>query len=335
MSCTSSNATNKPNFVTKDAPNADSVAKIGDQVITLDELIGDQKLQYLEIKKREHEFKMERLNELVKDKLLSKEAANAKMEKDAFIMQKVVKGNVKASEAEFNKFVAEKKIPEKQISPEIKERINKYLEDQKKDEKINEYLAKLTKGQPVEVYFKKPKLTMDIEVGTGPIWGSKSAPVTIVEFSDFQCPFCSKAAATVDEVKKKYKGKIQLAFRHFPLSFHKEAGPAAEASMCLNEQSVDKFWKYHDILFENQKELDQASLDKYAKQAGANMDKYKECMTSGRHKETVKKDTEYGEKIGVRSTPTFFINGELVSGALPLEAFSEVIEEAIAETKKN
>jgi protein-disulfide isomerase len=108
---------------------------------------------------------------------------------------------------------------------------------------------------------------------------------------------------------------------------HKDARPASEASLCVNEQNTDKFFKYHDILFKNQDKLDAANLEKYAKEVGADMDKFKECFSSKKFAKAVQDDLDYGEKIGVKSTPTFFVNGQLVSGAVPIEQFAEIIED--------
>lgn len=184
------------------------------------------------------------------------------------------------------------------------------------------------------IYFSKPKMSVVVEVGSSPAHGPKDAKVTVVEFSDFQCPFCSRAADVVTEIKKKYGNRVRVAFKHFPLPMHKDAKPASEASMCVNEQSADKFWKFHDKAFKAQDKLDAASLEAYAKDSGADMAKFKECMNSKKYSDFVQKDMEYGERIGVRSTPTFFINGQLVSGAVPIETFSEIIDDELA-AKKN
>ncbi len=176
-------------------------------------------------------------------------------------------------------------------------------------------------------------MNINVEVGNSPSFGKADAKVTIVEFSDFQCPFCSKAGEIVTELKKKYGNKIRVAFKHYPLPMHREARPASEASMCINEQSSDKFWKYHDILFKHQDKLDNASLETYAKEAGADVAKFKACFAAGKYKDAVQKDMEYGEKIGVKSTPTFFINGQLVAGAVPVDQFSEIIDEELENAK--
>jgi protein-disulfide isomerase len=333
VSCTDKQAKAKPNFVTKDPPKPGVVAKIGGEEITEEALIGEDKMDFQDLKKREYELKMERLNKLVVDKLVGEEAKKANMPLNEYLDKKVV-GDIKISDGEFKKFVAEKKIPESQINPQIKERINSYLQTLKRQDLIQAHVAKLTKGNPVEVYFTKPKLMIPVEVGSAPLYGKTDAPITLVEFSDFQCPFCSRGADVVTEIKKKYGNKVKIAFKHFPLPMHKDAVPAAEVSMCVNEQGVDKFWKFHDIAFKNQEKLDSASLEKYAKDAGANVDKVKECVSAKKFADFVKKDMEYGEKIGVKSTPTFFVNGQLIAGAVPIDQFSEVIDDELAAAKK-
>jgi protein-disulfide isomerase len=325
--CTDQQAKAKPNIIHKDAPKPGVVAKINGEEITEDQLIGDDKLDFFDLKKREYDLKMDRLNKLMVDKLVGAEAKAANMSTEDFLNKKVVGGEIKISDKDYKKFVAEKHIPDSQINPQIKERIMSYLQSLKKQELVQEHVAKLTKGQPVEAYFSKPKMEVKVDVGNAPFFGKEGAPITIVEFSDFQCPFCSRGADVVHELKAKYGNKIKLAFKQFPLPMHKDARPAAEAALCVNEQGMDKFWKFHDAAFKNQDKLDAANLEKFAKDSGANVDKYKECIGSKKHAGDVQKDMEYGEKIGVKSTPTFFVNGQLVSGAVPIEQFAEIIED--------
>jgi protein-disulfide isomerase len=330
--CTDS-AKAKVNFLHKDPAKPGVLAKIGDEEITEDTLIGEDKLDFFELKKREYELKMDRLNKLLVDKLIGAEAKKANMGLEDYITKKVVGGEIKISDKDYKKFVADKHIPESQINPQIKERIMAYLQGTKKQDLITAYVAKLTSGKPVEVYFNKPKMQVNVDVGESPIYGKKGASVTVIEFSDFQCPFCSRAAETVTQLKKKYGNKIQLAFKHFPLPMHHDARPASEASMCVNDQGVDKFWKFHDAAFKNQDKLDKASLEKYAKESGADVKKFNECLEAKKYASFVQKDLEYGEKIGVKSTPTFFINGQIVSGAVPIETFSDIIDEELSNKK--
>lgn len=328
LGCTQSSA--KLNYVFKDSPKPGIVAKIGTTEITEDELLsGEARINFIELKKKEYDLKLDQLNKLVQERLIGEEAKKANMSLDDYMKKSVLKKEIKIADSEYNEFVKAKKIPDAQITPQLKERIFSFMREEKQGKIVQEYVAKLTKSNPVEVYFKKPKLSIAVDVGNAPIWGNPNSKVTIVEFSDFQCPFCSRGAETVDELKKKYKGKIKIAFKHFPLSFHKDAKPAAEASMCAGDQGSEKFWKFHDIAFKNQKDLSPEALEKYAVQAGAQAAKYKECMASKKFAAAVEADMAYGEKLGVRSTPTFFVNGELIAGALPADAFADIIDEAL------
>jgi protein-disulfide isomerase len=332
--CNNGEAKEKPNFIHKDAPKPGIVAKIGGQEITEEELIGDDKLDFFDLKKREYDLKMDRLNRLVIERMVGAEAKKAGMSLQDYIEKKVTGGEVKISDREFKKFVADKHIPEGQINPQIKERIINYLQSQKKQDEVQAYVAKLTRKQPVEVYFAKPKMQVQVEMGQGtPTFGKSSAAVTIVEFSDFQCPFCARGAETVTQIKKKYGSKVFFGFRHFPLPMHKDARPASEAAACVGDQSSDKFYRFHDILFKNQSELNPANFEKWAKEVGADAKKWKECFEGKKDAAKVQADMDYGEKIGVKSTPTFFVNGQLVSGALPLDSFSEIIDEELSAKK--
>jgi protein-disulfide isomerase len=332
--CSDTQAKAKPNIITKDTPPAPGVvATIGGQNITEDELIGDAKMDFFEIKKQEYDKRMERLNQLIIQKLVGEKAKEANMPLEDFISKKVVGGDIKISQAQYDKFVAEKKIPKEQINPQIKERINSYLQQMKRQELIEAYVAKLTKNNPVEVYFQKPKMEVNVDIGKAPVWGKENAKVTIIEFSDFQCPFCSRAAKTVSELKKKYAGKIKIAYKQFPLPMHQNARPTAEASMCVAEQGNDKFWKFHDITFENQEKLSPEDVAKYAKEAGADPKAFADCVAAHKFADYVAQDMETGNKAGVRSTPTFLINGQIIAGAVPIENFSEVIDDALANSK--
>jgi len=331
--CTSKQAKAKPNFVYKDSPRSGVVAKIGSEEITEEQLMGDEKLEFLDLKKREYELKMNQLNKLLSDKLIGAEAKKENMSIEEYTNKKIVKGELKVSDAEYNKFVADKHIPESQLNPQIKERIITFIQGSKKQEMVDDYIGNLTKNAPVEVYFSRPKIQVAVDAGNGPFMGGEKAPVTIVEFSDFQCPFCARAADVVGEVKKKYGDKVKIVFRHFPLPMHKDARSASEASMCVNEQNPGKFWKFHDLAFKSQDKLDTEGLSKLVKEVGVDEKKFKECMDAKKFAGAVQNDMSYGEKLGVRSTPTFFVNGQLVSGALPLESFSEIIDEELTTAK--
>ncbi|MBW3020605.1 DsbA family protein [Candidatus Woesearchaeota archaeon] len=164
------------------------------------------------------------------------------------------------------------------------------------------------------------------------IKGDADAPVTIVEWSDFECPFCARFYRdTYLQIKEEYidTGKVKFVFRDYPLSFHKQAQKASEAAECAGEQG--KYYEMHDILFEQGVAGGVSSFKKFAGDIGLNTEQFNECLDSGRMAEEIAKDMADGGKVGIRGTPGFIINGELVSGAQPFENFKTIIEKKLAE----
>tara|TARA_Y100000310_G_scaffold38326_1_gene35938 strand:+ start:11410 stop:12180 length:771 start_codon:yes stop_codon:yes gene_type:complete len=172
-----------------------------------------------------------------------------------------------------------------------------------------------------------PTVLDDVDEDDDPVLGDKNAPVTIVSFEDYQCPFCKKAFdQTLPLLKKEYidTGKAKLVFRDYPLGFHPEAGPAAEASECADDQG--KFWEYHDELFNNQQSLGRDLYIKLAGDLGLDVDKFTQCIDNGDFKQEVQNDFSYGSQVGVSGTPTFFINGVKLVGAVPYQNFKQIID---------
>jgi len=165
-----------------------------------------------------------------------------------------------------------------------------------------------------------------------PFLGDEDAPLTIVEFSDFQCPFCGRFRdQTLDQIEEEYidTGKVKFVYRDFPLSsIHPFAQKAAEASECADDQ--DKFWEYHDVLFENQRSLDTGSLKKYAVDLGLDTSEFNTCLDSGKHADEVTKDLNDAQRAGGRGTPFFIVGSTPLSGAQPFSAFQAAIEAELA-----
>lgn len=211
-----------------------------------------------------------------------------------------------------------------------------YLENQVKNgTNANAVAANGQEALPTEPL---PPQIVDVENGHLPILGNKDAKVTIVEFSDLQCPFCKRYLdETHEQLKEKYidTGKVKFAFRHYPLtSIHPNAQISAEASECANEQG--KFWEYHDKVFAEQDTwspltLTDAtnSLVSYAGELGMNTDQFKSCVESEKFKDKVNEDLEAGNKVQVDGTPAFFVNGYRLVGAQPFSEFERVIEEEL------
>ncbi len=195
-----------------------------------------------------------------------------------------------------------------------------------------------TQTQPIqEQTAPAPLVKVDVEIGHLPILGNKNAKVTLVEFSDFQCPFCKRFFDdALTQIKKEYidTGKAKFAYRHYPLPFHQNAQKAAEASECANEQNA--FWKYHDLLFQKQTEWENQSVSdaavsfaKYASDVGLNPSQFESCLSSSKFANIVKEDMDAGQKAGVSGTPTLFVNGKAVVGAQPFTSFKTAIDEEL------
>ena len=170
-------------------------------------------------------------------------------------------------------------------------------------------------------------LQAKIAASGAPSFGPADAKVTVVEFSDFECPYCSRAAAVTTQVKEKYSGKVRLIFRQFPLSFHQNAKVAAEAALAAHSQG--KFWEFHDKLFQNQRSLDRASLEGYAKELGLDMTKFKAALDSGQNQKQVEADVELGSEVAVQGTPTLFVNGIRIGNPTDFGEVSLAIDAAL------
>lgn len=211
---------------------------------------------------------------------------------------------------------------------EVKDMIIQAVTGQKRQQAVGSLIDEMKKKAGVKVLMRPPKQEV---AAIGPAKGPATAKVTIVEFSDFQCPYCSRGKAVIDQVVKKYGDKVRVVFRDFPLNFHDKAQKAAEAGQCANDQG--KFWAMHDWMFDNQQTLDIETLKSAARNLGIDSAKFDQCLSSGQHAEDVRKSLADGQKVGVSGTPAFFINGVMMSGALPFEKFQAEIDQALEAAK--
>lgn len=160
------------------------------------------------------------------------------------------------------------------------------------------------------------------------IRGNPDAKITMIEFSDFECPFCARHLPTLNQVLDQYGDDVRLIYRHFPLtSIHPNAQKAAEASECAGEQG--KFWEMHDLMFANQTALTVPSLKGYAGQIGLSQSQFDSCLDSGQYANKVQAQAQEGQAAGVTGTPGTFVNGQLVKGAYPLSTFTQIIDAAL------
>ncbi|MBK9293400.1 MAG: DsbA family protein [Oligoflexia bacterium] len=282
-----------------------------------------------ELEKQAYDLKKRATEEAVQKMILEEEAKKQNSTIEKLMSQFDSLRDQSVEKAEIQAFLKARGVDEKKLSKKEKESVPQIIKMQRVFEARQRYMGELR--AKANVQFKIPRPTekpVEVGVGQGVPVGPQTAKVKIVEFSDFQCPFCSRGRMRLEEIVGKYKDKVAVYFRHFPLeSIHPQAFKASEASLCAQDQG--KFWAYHNFLFDNQSALEEKDLVKYAEALKMDKAKFQECLKSGSKAAIVKKDMEDGMKVGVNSTPTFYINGYAIKGAQPLEAFVDIIEEQL------
>lgn len=277
------------------------------------------------------EYKRNAQQVLVK-RLLDQEAKKLGLANgDALLQQKAEQAVV--TEAELEQFMKENKArlkgykdPQTGKTRDIsKEEIRSFLSQRKKSESQQSFISGLMAKANSKMVLEVPRIV--IPVDDSPFKGGKSAKVVIHEFSDFQCPYCSKAKELVDRLHKEYGDKVKILFRDFPLSFHPEAKPAAVSAICAQEQG--KFWEMHDKIFDNQKAMNKENYSKWAGELGLDIAKYTKCVADPSKADKITADMKVAESLGVNSTPTFFVNGRKIPSALPFTQFKAMIDEEL------
>jgi protein-disulfide isomerase len=198
------------------------------------------------------------------------------------------------------------------------------LRDHLREQRIHEVYARLREDASIRVTLPRERVAV---AATGPSLGPAEAPVTIVEFSDFQCPFCGRAVSVVEALHARYPDTVRIVYRHLPLSFHEHARLAAIASVCADEQG--RFWDYHDRLFDDQKALAREDLIAHAEALGLDRRAFEACLVAPEPAAVVDADLSAAEEVGATGTPTFFVNGLKLTGARPVEQFEEIIDEEL------
>jgi len=312
-----------------DDPNA-IVATVGDHKISEKDLDAKVKPQLEQMRAmlekrvdqliadKSFDLKRQTLESMTDDYLIQQAAQHDKLSVEDYLKQEF-SGKSGVTDAEAKAFYDKNKgpgtAPFDKIKPQLLQMMNRQA-----------LLERLRKDEPVKILLEPKRVAVD---SSGhPALGAKDAPITIVEFTDFQCPFCKATEATLKQLREKYGDKIRLVHMDFPLPFHSHALDAAKAARCANEQG--KFWQFHDALFANQGKLAPADLKATAKTLGMNSTKFDVCFDSAKYDAQIKADQAVGEKVGVDGTPAFFIDGRPLTGAQPAPKFEELIDDELA-----
>jgi protein-disulfide isomerase len=273
-----------------------------------------------------YEARRAALDEMVSGLLIDQEAKARGIDRAALVEREITSKVADVTDSDILAFYqANQSRVQGATLDQVRQPIKNYLTQQRMQNARDEFVTTLRAKTPVRVSLEPPRLT--IATADSPSRGPSSAPVEIVEFSDFQCPFCLRAHPTVDQVLKAYSDRVRFVYRHYPLPGHPNARPAAEAAECAAEQG--KFWPYHDKLFATQSRLSDADLKQDAAELGMDASKFNACVDSHKYAAKVDADLRAGQDAGVDGTPAFFINGRLVSGAQPYDVFKKVIDEEL------
>jgi len=281
----------------------------------------------LDLRKQEYKLKSDALNQCIRKKLIEVEAKKRGLSAEELLKQEVDSKIAEPSDDEAKGYYlalrSQTSLPFDQIKPQAKQ----LLKNSEIQQAREAYADSLRDKAEISILLQPPS----VQVGYDParVKGSADAPVTIVEFADFQCPFCSRVQPALKDVLARYQGKVKLAYRDFPLSqIHQHAEMAAEASHCALTQG--KYWEMNDAMFADQSNLDEAALVKTAASLGMDRNSFSSCLKSGKYKAVVQQDFDAGSQAGVNATPTFFINGEFLSGAQSDADFTKIIDRQLS-----
>ncbi|MGE0680340.1 MAG: thioredoxin domain-containing protein [Candidatus Binatia bacterium] len=307
----------------------DTLAQIGDHIITEADIADDIAGQMVRINNQLYTIKKQAVDSAVADYLIDQEAKKRGMTREQLLQQEITNKTQPVTDVEIQQVYEANKtrLGGKKLE-EIKPQIQQQLQANKHQQRQQEFAQELRKEASVKMFLKPPVL--EVSTDGAPTRGPANAPITIVEFSDFQCPYCVRVQPALEKVREIYKDKVKIVYKDFPLSIHNNAQKAAEAARCILEQDREKYWEYHDMLFSKSSALGEDDLKKYAADLKFDTAKFNKCLDSGKYAAAVSKDMADGMKVGVSGTPAFLINGRFLSGAQPFNAFQEVIEEELS-----
>jgi protein-disulfide isomerase len=296
-------------------------------------------LDKLELQKMQFEANYERsrhqalestLARLVEEKLVSAEAGKQGITSAQLLANEVDKKVKEPSDQEVNSFYEANKARIPVAKDQVAAQIRQFLKQQSYNTIKSEFIERLKKANGV-AYSIEP-MRVNVETAGHPARGSADAPVTLVEFSDFQCPYCKSINSTLEKVLLTYGANVRLVFLQFPLhEIHPLAEKAAEASLCASEQG--KFWPMHDLLFQEQANLAVEALRARAARLELDATAFNACLDSGRYASRIRQDVLEGARLGVSGTPALFVNGRFLSGARPYEEISSAINDELRRKK--
>jgi protein-disulfide isomerase len=322
-----------PSAAAQTSTKKDALAEVEGEAITAEDVENGIGGPLRKLEEQVYLMKRQMLEALITERLLAREAAKRGVSPAALLDAETRARAEPVSEPEIDAAYQARKAQLKGDEASAREQIRAQLEGQKLVAARQAFLESLRSKGEVVVHLKAPPIVRaEFKTDGAPSKGPTTAPVTVVEFQDFHCPYCERVQPTLAKLAARYGERIRLVYRDFPIdTLHPQARKAHEAARCANDQG--KFWAYHDVLYAKPKKAGREDLKAYAREAGLDVAAFEQCFASGTFQAAVQKDIDEGTRAGVTGTPAFFINGRLISGAQPLERFVLVIDEELARAR--
>jgi protein-disulfide isomerase len=306
------------------------LATVNGSPITEEDVRKSAGLEIARLEEQLYQLRKQQVDDLVARRLLEAEATRRGQSIEALEQAEITAKAEPVTEPEVDAFVAANRARIRGDVTQLRPQIREFLQQQKSDARRTALVERLRASAKVDVHLEAPvPFRANVDVADAPVRGAKTAPITIVEYSDFHCPFCRRVQPTLTALLEKYKGQVRLVYKHLPLDgLHPQARRVSEAAWCATSQG--KFWGFHDAVYaDSSNDASDEALTRYASKAGLDAAAFTACLANPDAKAAIQRDVAEGEALGLSSTPGFFVNGREVRGAQPIEAFEAIIDEEL------
>ena len=300
-----------------------AVAKFGDEVITASELETLASSSLVALRQQIYDTQVSKLEGEIYQRLVQQAAAAEEMSEGDYLRKRIDEMVGEPDEGEIVKLMSQYRTQLAEDDVQARAQIVQALTQREKQQRSQELRQVLFAEAGVEILIEPPRVEVAVADGT-PARGPADAPIVMIEYTDFQCPFCTRVQPTLDALMKRYDGQIRHVFKNLPLPMHAEAQLAGAASLCAQDQG--KFWEYHDWLFANQRKLSRDSMVAQAGELGMDVEAFTGCIDKGAYLTVVRADMAEANSFGITGTPGFLINGRVLTGAQPIEKFEAIID---------
>ena len=299
------------------------VAKIGDEVITASELEALTGSSLVALRQQIYDAQVSKLEAEIYMRLVQKAASAAGMTEGEYLRSRIEEMVGEPDEGEIVKLMSQFRSQLAGDDLQARAQIVQALVQRERQQRSQDLRQMLFAEAGVEILLEPPRVEVAVADGT-PFRGPVDAPIVLIEYTDFQCPFCTRVQPTLNELMNRYEGKIRHVFKNLPLPMHAQAQLAGAASLCAQDQG--KFWEYRDWLFANQRTLSRDSMVAQAGAFGMDTEVFSTCIDRGAYLDVVRADMAEANSFGITGTPAFLINGRVLTGAVPIEDFEAIID---------